>query len=266
MIFQELPKISSMSERIFDPIWAVKNHSSHCCELIHVRKGSVLQASNSGRFRAEAGDCLITPRQTTHRDIFDPAVGLEVFLIFFTWPHESEFLQYVNNASINRISTDTKTGIGRMFEEMRLEPGGDEVDKLIASSRLFTILMLLYRDIFQSRNPDSTDESINRSQWLVNEAKKYLEKHYQQPVKLEDIAKNLGVSPFYISRIFSRESNFSLFEYLNGVRMRKARELLREGRYIVADIAHMTGFDDSNYFSKVYKRYYGHTPSQSRFS
>ena len=68
-----------------------------------------------------------------------------------------------------------------------------------------------------------------------------------------------------MSRIFSRESDFSLFEYLNDVRMRKARELLHEGRHIVADVAYMTGFEDSNYFSKVYKRYYGHSPSHERF-
>jgi len=47
--------------------------------------------------------------------------------------------------------------------------------------------------------------------------------------------------------------------------MRKARELLHEGRHIVADVAYMTGFEDSNYFSKVYKRHYGHSPSQGRF-
>ncbi len=266
MLFQKLPVISSMSERIFDSIWATKDHSQNYCELIHVRKGSFTHLSNAGRFKAEADDCIITPSQTMHRDIFDPIVGLEVFIIFFSWSLEIEYLQCVNNANINQISADTKIAVDRIFDEMRLDPGGHETDKLVASSRLFTILMLFYRDIFQSQNPDSTDESINRSQWLVNEAKKYLEKHYQQPVKLEDVAENLQVSPFYLSRIFSRESNFSLFEYLNGVRMRKARELLHEGRHIVADVAHLTGFEESNYFSKVYKRYYGHSPSQSRFN
>ena len=267
MIFQELPKIRSMSEMIFDPMWAVKDHSTNICELIHVRKGLLCQAAAGKKFTAGPGDCLITPRQTMHRDMFDFEAGLEVFIVFFDWPFEAEFLERVNNSNINRISADTRNDLSRVFDELRNDPGGGETDRIVASSRLLTVLMLLYRDAGQQQKPSVAKElSGNKRQWLVNEAKKYLEKHYPQPVKLEDVAASLKVSPFYLSRIFSRESDFSLFEYLNDVRMRKARELLREGRHIVADVAYMTGFEDSNYFSKVYKRYYGHSPSHGRFN
>lgn len=266
MIFQELPKIRSMSDMIFDPTWAVKDHSTDICELIHVRKGLLCQISAGKKFTAGPGDCVITPRQTIHRDMFDFETGLEVFIIFFDWPFETEFLEHVNNSNINRISANTRTDLNRVFDELRTDPGGDETDGIVASSRLLTVLMLLYRDIWQQQNPSAAPEFTgNKRQWLVNEAKKYLEKHYPQPLKLEDVAASLKVSPFYLSRIFSRESDFSLFEYLNDVRMRKARELLHEGRHIVADVAYMTGFEDSNYFSKVYKRYYGHSPGQGRF-
>jgi AraC-like DNA-binding protein len=266
MILKELPKIRSMSDMIFDPMWAVKDHSTNICELIHVRKGRLCQIAAGQKFSADAGDCLITPRQTMHRDVFDFQAGLEVFIVFFDWPLEQEFLKSVNNSNINMVSENTRAAMARVFDELRTDLGGGETDRIVASSRLFTILMLLYRDIAHQQNPSAVpDFSGNKRQWLVNEAKKYLEKHYHQPVTLEDIAASLKVSPFYLSRIFSHESDFSLFEYLNDVRMRKARELLREGRHIVADVAYMTGFEDSNYFSKVYKRYYGHSPSHGRF-
>ena len=251
---------------IFDPMWAVKDHSADICELLQVRKGSLCQIAGGNEFTAGPGDCLITPRQTMHRDMFDFETGLEVFIVFFDWPLENEFMERVNNSNINRISADTRTALSRVFDELRTDPGGDETDRIVASSRLLTVLMLLYRDILQQQSESAAAEfSGNKRQWLVNEAKKYLETHYLQPVKLEDIAASLKVSPFYLSRIFTRESDFSLFEYLNDVRMRKARELMHEGCHIVADVAYMTGFEDSNYFSKVYKRYYGHSPSHERF-
>ncbi len=266
MLFQELPKIRSMSDMIFDPMWAVKDHSTNICELIHVRKGMLCQVADGKKFTAGPGDCLIMPRHTMHRDLFDFELGLEVFIVIFDWPFEAEFLKLVNNSNINQISADTRTALSRVFDELRTDPGGDETDRIVASSRLLTVLMLLYRDISQHQNQSAAPEfSGNKRQWLVNEAKKYLEKHYPQPVKLEDVAASLKVSPFYLSRVFSHESDFSLFEYLNDVRMRKARELLHEGRHIVSDVAYMTGFEDSNYFSKVYKRHYGHSPSQGRF-
>lgn len=266
MLFQELPKIRSMSEMIFDPTWAVKDHATDVCELIHVRRGTLCQVADGKKFTAVPGDCLIMPRHTMHRDVFDFELGLEVFIVIFDWPFENEFLERVNNSNINLISADTRIALSRVFDELRTDPGGEETDRMVAASRLLTVLMLLYRDIVQQQNQSAATEFAgNKRQWLVNEAKKYLEKHYQQPVKLEDVAASLKVSQFYLSRIFSRESDFSLFEYLNDVRMRKARELLHEGRHIVADVAYMTGFEDSNYFSKVYKRYYGHSPSHGRF-
>lgn len=255
-----------MGDMFFDPMWAVKDHSTAVCELIHVRRGMLCQVTAGKKFTAGPGDCLITPRQTMHRDLFDFEEGLEVFIVYLDWPFESEFLEHVNNSNINSISVDTKVAMSRVLDELRTDHGGEESDHIVASSRLLTVLMLLYRDIWQQQNPSAASEfSGNKRQWLVKEAKKYLEIHYQQPVKLEDIAASLKVSPFYLSRVFSHESDFSLFGYLNDVRMRKARELLCEGRHIVADVAYMTGFEDNSYFSRCYKRYYGHSPNQGRF-
>ena len=82
----------------------------------------------------------------------------------------------------------------------------------------------------------------------------------RDPIRLEDVAESLKVSPFYLSRTFSSESDFSLIDYLTEARINEAKKLLSDGRYIVADVAMMVGYEDSNYFSKVFKRRTGQSP------
>ncbi|MDD4538867.1 MAG: helix-turn-helix transcriptional regulator, partial [Lentisphaeria bacterium] len=78
---------------------------------------------------------------------------------------------------------------------------------------------------------------------------------------LEMLAEFLSVSPFFLSRVFNSESGFSLSEYLTMVRMNQAKTLLLDGRMNVSEIADAVGYEDSGYFSKVFKRHFGCSPS-----
>jgi two-component system response regulator YesN len=134
---------------------------------------------------------------------------------------------------------------------------------MVANARFMNILMLYYREAVAENAGDlESDNVANKRQWLVAEARKYLERHFRKPLRLEDVAEALNVSPFYLSRVFSRESDFSLVQYLTDLRINEAKKLLKEGRYIVADVARMVGFDSGNYFSKVFKKHTGTSPAK----
>ena len=81
---------------------------------------------------------------------------------------------------------------------------------------------------------------------------------------LDQIAAALQVSPFHLSRVFSQESDFSLFGYLATVRLTKARQLLLEEDLPVAEVAYAVGYASPNYFAKVFRKAFGHPPSRTR--
>jgi two-component system response regulator YesN len=58
------------------------------------------------------------------------------------------------------------------------------------------------------------------------------------------------------------ESDFSLFEFLTQIRMKKARRLLEEGLMTISEVAYSVGFKNSNYFSKVFHRFFGFPPNR----
>ena len=68
------------------------------------------------------------------------------------------------------------------------------------------------------------------------------------------------LSPSYLSRIFKKETGYTINEYLIQVRIEKAKRLLHRKDLRVTDVADAVGFDDQSYFTKVFRRMVGTTP------
>lgn len=100
---------------------------------------------------------------------------------------------------------------------------------------------------------------------LVGEAKRILEREYaDSSLSVERLAEKLHISPSYCSAIFRQGTGMTCVQYLTDVRMKKAEELLRstdEKTYIIAS---RVGYDEPNYFSYVFKKHFGVSPSKLR--
>ena len=262
-----LPEVISLGTCIFDPVWAEKTHESSSCELLHVVQGQVALVLGEDTFRAGPGDTLVVPDDTSHRDEFDLEEGLEVFMVHFRWSDQDRFAALVRNDTLLALPKPSQDELVRLFERLQTDsiaPG--EADLALAQARVFHILMFMYREA-QRMQPDDVEPEEpsygdRRRRQLMLDAKKYLEDHYAGPIALDDIATFLGVSPFYLSHVFSQESDFSLFSYLTTLRVRHARELLEageEGRS-VAEVAYAVGYESPSYFSKVFKAHTGLSP------
>ena len=104
----------------------------------------------------------------------------------------------------------------------------------------------------------------SRADSLIDAAKRYIDTHFQNDISLDDISQELDISPYYFSRIFKEEAGVTFVEYLTNVRMDKAREMLRNPEISVKDIASAVGYQDANYFSRIFKRLEGRTPTEYR--
>jgi len=254
-----------MGRLLFDPIYAQKDHVTPCCEMFHIIKGRVGLALGNSRVEAAAGDTLLIPAKAPHRDEFDLKEGLEVFMVFFSWQAEREYFSYVNNALLQRLPRTAKLDAARMFDRLRLDRSvDDDSHRLLVRSRVLTILLFFLQECVRlrqkARNRQRESSGRQRRQTLMLRAKEYLETHFHEPISLSDIARALRVSPFYLSHVFGKESDFSLFNYLTALRMNRARELLAEGKLNVSEAASRVGYDNTNYFAKVFRQHFGHAP------
>lgn len=81
---------------------------------------------------------------------------------------------------------------------------------------------------------------------------------------LHSVAKKLGISPNYLSAIFSKKQGIPFKRYVQHIRVQQARKILIETNLPLNEVAQMSGFEDVNYFSKVFKQQQGITPSKYR--
>lgn len=96
----------------------------------------------------------------------------------------------------------------------------------------------------------------------LKKALDYINMNYSSPITLNEVAENIYVSIYYLSRMFTKELGKSFNDYLNEVRVEKAKEYLKEGSYKAYEIAELVGIKDAHYFSKIFKKYTGTTPSE----
>ena len=98
----------------------------------------------------------------------------------------------------------------------------------------------------------------------IRRALRYMSANYAQPLTLETVAREVGLSPNYLSRLFQESVGVGFREQLNRIRIEESKQLLLNTDYSLADIALAMGFVDQSYFCKVFKRIVGLTPGKFR--
>lgn len=99
---------------------------------------------------------------------------------------------------------------------------------------------------------------------LVRKAMNHIILNLQNELTVQNIANLFYVSPTYLSRLFKKEINCSVIEYINKQRIKRSTFLLKDTDLPIHNISTIVGINDLNYFSRLFKKYIGNTPSQYR--
>lgn len=100
---------------------------------------------------------------------------------------------------------------------------------------------------------------------IASVAKKYIDNNYtSSDFNISFLAEELNVSISYLSTIFKQNTGVNLITYITEKRLNKAKELLSDLHYSIADISQKSGYYDSKYFSKIFKKKMNMTPSEYR--
>jgi len=109
-----------------------------------------------------------------------------------------------------------------------------------------------------------SNKRADSSNDIIANAKKFIEENYTKNITLEDVSQQVNISAYYFSRIFKEATNENFIDYLTGLRIERAKELLSSTQYSMKEICNMSGYSDPNYFSKTFKKKVGVTPTEYR--
>lgn len=134
-----------------------------------------------------------------------------------------------------------------------------------SSSELSNLVVLSLETLF-SPIASVTKKDLRNIKYETMTAIDYINHNYNKHITLTLIAEKVNLSSSYLCRLFKSEMGMSITNYINQLRMEKAGELLRNSSINVymKEISAAVGIDDQLYFSRIFKKYYGVTPSEYR--
>lgn len=143
-------------------------------------------------------------------------------------------------------------------ERTEAKPGYE----LILKALVFKLIVYLFRDDRTSLSEDQLLIPEQEKQQFVNEIRLYIENHYDDDLTINHIAQEFYTNPSSLSRSFKKYTGDTPINYLINYRLEKAQNLIRSTPSLsIKEVAKSVGYDDSLYFSKLFKKRFGESPS-----
>lgn len=253
MIFENKPFRISTVKQSGSVMHSQHNHEEF--EIYYMISGKCSYFIEDKILEVGPGDVVIIPENIIHRTKYtnEPHVRILIECSGEFIPKEArerlEGLYYVYRNPT--VSQDILSSLKRIEQEYK-NPDEFSEEAIIAEMKLLIYTMV--------RNKNTLGES-NTKNTLIESVLSYVKENFQQDITLSSVAKAHFVSPEHLSRTFKRETEFGFNEYLTVIRLRYAEERLKKrAGESISKIAYDAGFNDSNYFSDKFKKYYGISP------
>jgi AraC-like DNA-binding protein len=251
-----------------------RNHWHKHIELLYFVSGKAVIECNGNPIHAQAGDLIFVNSNDLHAGvclsnnlfyyalIFDPCIlqsqSIDTIEKKYMMPLIQNLILFPNQIEQPAEVADCFMSIVRELENR--EAGFE----LSVKSSLYRLIALLIRG-----NP-ALGQTAKASQKRMRELERftplltYLENYFHEELNVEHLAYKIGLSRFHFSRLFKQLTDKSVMEYINDIRIHRAEYLLHNTRMTVTEIAMAVGFQDIYYFSRMFKKSRGMSPSEVR--
>ena len=135
--------------------------------------------------------------------------------------------------------------------------------KLYHASEVSVFDMMKWASYITSKTFQYIKES-READTIVDRLKRFIGENYIRRLTRDDIASSVFLSPDYVSKIFKYETGQYIKDYVTELRIEKSKQLLREGKMNISEVATSVGFDNFSYFSTIFKKVTGVSPSEYR--
>ncbi|SFB89923.1 helix-turn-helix transcriptional regulator [Ruminococcus albus] len=229
-----------------------------CHVLILVLEGTLFITQDDREFAVGAGETILLARGLEHFGTRRSEGRLS-----YLWAHFCTESQWQTTPPENYAChlpesfTVANTGRLRRLFDIMLDCSRRE-DTTAPEMTLCALKMLLLECSYQA---GIEEQGISP---LVREIVMWVRRNCHRRLTVADIAERFHYSPDYISALFRREMGDSLSAFLNNCRMELAKDLLSEGTVSIKEVAYSCGFSDEKYFTRVFRKTMGMTPTEYR--
>lgn len=239
----------------------IRAHSHPFYHMIYVSKGKLQLTAGDGQYELSAGGCVLIPKEMRHAYINPGSQVAEYLEYKFTIPKESLDSKFSQSRPL--ISNSSLVGmLCKQILQEYTELGGlaDEA----AEAYLQAILQAMTEDRRRKKKPMFRFVDAGEYSELAQQVIRYLERNYDHSLSLDELARKLGNNKSYLCTAFKKNTQITINDCLNMIRIRRAAELVAYSDNDLAQIAAMCGFSSVSHFNRVFLKYVGTTPGQCR--
>jgi AraC-like DNA-binding protein/mannose-6-phosphate isomerase-like protein (cupin superfamily) len=240
------------------PLFMTTAHYHDFYEIYYLVYGERKYFIDDSVFLLKKGDFVLIPRDTLHRTTFTSQTKHERILVYFPGRiMDPSLLGEVFSGYKLSVPIYKTAFVEELFRKMEAEQDNtDGYSAKLMSHYLFELLVFLSR---LRKNVGYVNEDKMHDAHILA-AVKYINTHFDQNLTLPKMAAMFSLSDAYFSRKFKDTTGFGFSEYLNYTRILAAAKLLTSTDLSVMEVSHICGFNDSNYFTVVFKKINGTTP------
>ena len=226
-------------------------------ELTYVDKGSIHSVAGGQDLVLAQGDMAIYGPNQWHMQYADPDCAPSYITI--TFDLEGDSLERLLNRKF-RTPQKAVLLLQQMLRE-RDQEDGYTADMLI--SLLSQLLLTILREAEgSSRPPLRTTNAINNENEVVGHAQRYIGQNVRIKLSVPMVAREVGVSPSYLTALFHKNLQISPGEYIRRAKLQESKLMIREGKMNFTEIAQVLQYSTVHHFSRQFKEKFGITPTE----
>lgn len=250
------------------------SHWHEQLEILYFIEGTAIIQCNMTSFEVKAGDLIIVNSNELHSG-FNPGnylayycFNVDTSLIHSSYVDTCE-MKYIAPIECNLIMFENKLDnddeiiecIRRVLQEYEKKETAYE---LVIKSCVYRMLALLIRKHVSKVVTQEEYEKNVKNLERLSRVFSYIEENFTERISMDSLCSMTGLSSYYFCRIFKKVTGKTTNEYINTLRINKAETLLKSSNMNITEIAMEAGFNDINYFSRIFKKYKKIAPSQVR--
>ena len=253
---------------------AFHNHWHEQMEIVYFLEGRGVVECNARRIAVRPGEAVFINSNELHYGYATTRPLSYYCIIFDTSLLKGSFegnleQKYITPLSQNLIVFRNEVADDPLVRECILtimeesERKGDGYE-LFVKSAVYRMLALLFRDHRERILTEAQFKAQSRTLERLNTVLRFIEENYAEEISLDDLARMASLSRYRFSHVFKSLMGRGAREYINGYRIEKAEQLLKNTGMNITEVAMATGFCDANYFSRLFARYKNTSPSALR--
>ncbi len=269
--FIKFDTVSSVSVTDVSAPGTYHAHWHNAAEFTVALKDSCIYRINDEVFELNAGDVLLAWPQQIHETISIPADGA-MFTQFSAVIIEnnldlvsiSRFLYNCKYISAQKYPEVTSYIADSIMEIKKIHSSSDPLAETKCKLCIYNILIKISEHVLSTINYNSNDETPDTSWNYIKAACTYIIENSADDISQKDVADHVGLSTFYLSKLFKRYMNMSFPAYLSNIRVQAAAKLLMDKSISITDCAFLAGFQSTTAFNNAFHKITGYSPRDYR--